>query len=82
MADRIIQNAESTDYPVWFVVSGEARPVLYAGPFFSRASAEKHLAGYARAYPKGAHVYCASGHMSEDYRHLCETGRVREVSDG
>lgn len=76
MTDRAIPNAESTDYPVWFVVTGKHRPVLWAGPFFSRESADSHLASVGRSYPRGAYVYCASGWMSDDYRHLCETGRL------
>lgn len=74
-SDRVIKNAESTEFPVWFIVTGTRRPVLWAGPFFSRATAESHLQT-RRGYPKNAVVYCASGHMSADYRHLCETGTV------
>lgn len=75
-ADRVIKNAEGTDYPVWFIVSGTKSPRLWAGPFFSAGSADAHLDKKRRDYPKGAVVYCASGHMSADYRHLCETGKL------
>ena len=82
MGDRVIKNTESTDYPVWFIVTGASRPVVYAGPWFSRAAAERHLEATRHNYPRGAYVYCASGHMSDDYRRLCETGRVDGVDRG
>ena len=82
MADRIIRNAESTDYPVW-IVGNLSRGVLtyIAGPWFSRKAAEEWLED-ARHNHRKAVVYCASGHESDDYRHLCETGRLREASNG
>jgi len=76
---RAIPNAEGTEYPVWFVVAGHRKRVVHAGPFFSRESADFHLHGCRRAYPRGAYVYCASGWMSDDYRHLCETGSLPNV---
>lgn len=70
-----IPSAEATSNPVWIIVSG--RDLRYhAGPWFSRATAEAHLAAKRHRYPRGAVVYCASGHMSTDYVHLCTTGRI------
>lgn len=74
---RAIANAESTSYPVWIIAtlgSGDVR--FLAGPWFSRATAEAHLRGFRYRYGPRAVVYCASGEASDDYRHLCETGRL------
>lgn len=79
MADRAIPNAESTAYPVWIIVQSEDSMVYLAGPWFSREAAEQHLAMYRYRIGKKAAVYCASGEMSDDYRHLCETGRLPDV---
>lgn len=73
--DRAIKNADSTDYPVFIIVSGK-NGKYHAGPWFTRAAAERHLRAKAHDFPKSAYVYTASGHMSADYRHLCETGEL------
>ena len=73
---RAIPSAEATDYPVWLIMSGKFHDRYHAGPWFSREAADEHLAAKRHRYPKSAVVYCASGHMSADYRHLCETGKV------
>ena len=78
-APRSIPSAESTDYPVWIIVSGRRMYTYHAGPWFSREAAEEHLASKRHRYPKSAVVYCTSGWMSDDYRHLCETGSLRHV---
>lgn len=69
---RRINAAEATAYPVWVILSGKRTMRFEAGPWFSREAAEVHLKAKAHRYPKSAYVYCASGHMSGDYRALCE----------
>ncbi len=78
MSERAIPSAESTDYPVWIIVTMRANgDMLYhAGPWFSRQAAQDYLTSKSYNYPKKAVVYCASGHMSWDYRNLCESGKV------
>lgn len=71
-----IPSAEATAYPVWIIVSGKFHDRYHAGPWFSREAAEEHLDAKRHRYPRGAIVYCHSGHMSADYRHLCETGTL------
>lgn len=73
---RALPPAESTDYPVWIIVSGKFRDRYHAGPWFSREAATEHLVACRHRYPRGAIVYCHTGHMSYDYRHLCETGTL------
>ena len=74
--DRVLKPAESTDFPIWHIMSGRFHSTYHAGPWFSREAAERHLQGARHRYPKSAVVYCHSGHMSADYRHLCETGKL------
>jgi len=78
-AERAIPNAEGTAYPVWIVVRDGGRhgvdQAFRAGPWFSREAAEKWLDGHRHQEP-GSYVFCASGHMSQDYRHLCERGSL------
>lgn len=69
---RRINSAEATAYPVWVILSGKRTMRFEAGPWFSREAAEVHLQAKAHRYPKSAYVYCASGHMSGDYRALCD----------
>lgn len=73
-----IPSAEGTGSPVWIIATlRSGGEVLYhAGVWFRRDRAEKHLAAKRHRYPRNAVVYCASGHMSGDYVHLCETGRL------
>ena len=78
MSSPAIPAAEATQNPVWIIVTiRKGGDLLYhAGPWFSRERAEAHLTAKRHRYPRNAVVYCASGHMSEDYRRLCETGTV------
>lgn len=73
-----IPSAEGTANPVWFIAtlrkSGDV--LFHAGFWFSRKTAEAHLDAKRHRYGRNAVVYCASGHMSADYVHLCETGRI------
>lgn len=69
---RRIPDAEATAYPVFVILSGGRTMRFEAGPWFTREAAEIHLKAKAHRYPKSAYVYCASGHMSGDYRQLCE----------
>lgn len=76
-----IPSAEGTANPFWIIVTlRRGGDILYhAGPWFSRAAAEAHLDGKRHRYGKSAVVYCASGHMSNDYVHLCQTGRILDA---
>lgn len=81
MADHVIPNAEATAYPYWIIctISSTGTLALVAGVWFTREAAEQHLKARRHAYPKRAEVFCASGHRSEHYRRLCETGEVADV---
>lgn len=75
---RAIPNAESTSYPLWIIcrVLPGARIQWLAGPWFARAAAERVLEDRRYFYGPHAEVYCCSGHASDDWRHLCETGTL------
>lgn len=78
MADRLIPNADGTAYPFFIICTLSKRGAItfLEGVWFNRERAEQYLAARRYAYPKNAVVYCASGHHSEHYRTLCETGEV------
>lgn len=77
VVSRAIPNAESCECPVWIIVKHWHHELVYlAGPWFSRVSAEKHLAEKRYNYGDRAFVWCASGWMSDDYENLCKTGRI------
>jgi hypothetical protein len=71
---------EATSYPFWCIVTkagaaGGGRYVLQAGPWFSREKAQDEITSHSYRYPKSAFVYCFSGHMSSDYKALCDAAR-------
>lgn len=77
---RRIPNAEATAYPWWMVIDPVQNMACSAanvgmnpvGQFFSRAAAQAHLDAKRHRYSDRAVVWCGSGHMSADWRALCE----------
>ena len=68
---------EATAWPFFVIVEKKHHKiVLLAGVWFSRDAAEKALKASRHNFP-GAFVYCASGHLSNDWREL-----ISEVRDG
>ena len=73
-----IPSAEGTAHPFWIICTISVHGVVTfkAGVWFSRAAAERQLRVRRHHYGPKAVVYCASGYDSDDYIHLCETGRL------
>ena len=68
---------EATAFP-FFVIAEETKRhkiVLLAGVWFSRVAAEEALEASRHNFP-GAFVYCASGHLSGDWRDLLGGGEA------
>jgi len=69
-SDRITTTGDNeiTSYPWWGVVDPKRGCDGVIGPFFSRKTAEEHLALKRHRYGPKARVFCFSGHDSADYR--------------
>lgn len=65
---------EITASPWWAITVrskiGHRGEIMLAGPYLSRASAQDYLDRHAYRYPKGAGVFCFSGHESPQWREL------------
>lgn len=78
-AFRRIVDSEGTAFPWWVIINpkGATKSTaaglasLFAGPFFSRETADEHLAAHRHSYGKHAIVFCMSGHASPDWRAFC-----------
>jgi hypothetical protein len=85
-ADRFVHvllsstDNESTQYPWWGIVkrAGLGQYAMLAGPFFSRASAERQRKARIYEYGERSLVYCFSGHESRDFRDLMDAAREAE----
>ncbi|MGC4033655.1 MAG: hypothetical protein QM754_18375 [Tepidisphaeraceae bacterium] len=68
---------EATSYPWWAIVSTGSfgRPVIWAGPWFSREAATAYLNAKHYNFPKSVHVFCFSGHESGDFRALVDAAK-------
>ena len=70
---------EATDCPFWYVATKaglRAGYICHAGPFFSRATAERTLRNKAHRFPKTAFVWCDSGHLAPEYRYLRDVAKA------
>ena len=74
---------ESTAEPWWMIINPRQSlrccvheiNGMITGPFFSREEAQNELTSRRYAYGKYAHVYCASGCYTNQYRKACRDSK-------
>ncbi|GFM34064.1 hypothetical protein [Desulfovibrio subterraneus] len=79
---EISDNNECVDAPYWLIIdpmqmmkpAPRSVAQMITGPFFSRESAEKHLAARHYEFSDKAVVWCASGYWSHQYKEAWRTG--------
>lgn len=72
--------SEGTAYPWWMIIDPVQmmRPDVHSvarmitGPFFSRFAADQHLEAKRHRFSDRARVYCASAHMSPEWRAMVD----------